>query len=59
MTQAVFDRFSAATYVRSPLHSQDRDWPETNCYLDVWIEVLPSLGLPAEACLSYSVHPGF
>ncbi|WP_417708363.1 DUF1839 family protein [Roseibium aggregatum] len=59
MTQAVFDRFNAATYVRSPLHSQDRDWPETNCYLDVWIEVLPSLGLPAEACLSYSVTQDF
>ncbi|MCK7615557.1 DUF1839 family protein [Roseibium sediminicola] len=59
MTEAVFDRLSAASYVRSPLHSQERDWPETNCYLDVWIELLPSLGLPPEACLAYSVTQDF
>jgi len=59
MTEAVFDRLSAATYVRSPLHAQERDWPETNCYLDVWIELLPSLGLPPEACLAYSVTQDF
>lgn len=59
MTDAVFDRLSAATYQRSPLHAQERDWPETNCYLDVWIELLPSLGLPPEACLAYSVTQDF
>ena len=59
MTEAVFDRLSAATYVRSPLHAQERDWPETNCYLDVWIEVLPSLGFAPEACLAYSVTQDF
>jgi len=59
MTEAVFDRLSAATYKRSPLHAQERDWPETNCYLDVWIELLPSLGLPPEACLAYSVTQDF
>ncbi|MEO9525875.1 DUF1839 family protein [Roseibium sp.] len=59
MTDAVFDTLSAAGYARSPLHAQDRDWPETNCYLDVWIEVLPSLGLPPEACLAYSLTQDF
>ncbi|WP_269584000.1 DUF1839 family protein [Roseibium sp. Sym1] len=59
MSEAVFDRLSAATYQRSPLHAQERDWPETNCYLDVWIELLPSLGLPPEACLAYSVTQDF
>jgi hypothetical protein len=59
MTEAVFDRLNAETYVRSPLHAQERDWPETNCYLDVWIEVLPSLGLPPEACLAYSLTQDF
>lgn len=59
MNDAVFPHLSAADYVRSPLHAQDRDWPETNCYLDVWIEVLPSLGLPPEACLAYSVTQDF
>lgn len=59
MREAVFDRLDAAGYVRSPLHSQERDWPETNCYLDVWIELLPSLGLPPEACLAYAVTQDF
>ncbi len=59
MKESIFEELTAATYVRSPLHSQERDWPETNCYLDVWIEVLPSLGLPAEACLAYSVTQDF
>ncbi|MHA7774550.1 DUF1839 family protein [Roseibium sp. M-1] len=59
MVDAVFDRLNAATYQRSPLHAQERDWPETNCYLDVWIEVLPSLGLPPEACLAYSITQDF
>lgn len=26
------------------LHGADRAWPETNCYLDLWIELLPALG---------------
>lgn len=59
MAKAVFDRLNAASYIRSPLHAQERDWPETNCYLDVWIEVLPSLGMPPEACLAYSVTQDF
>jgi hypothetical protein len=34
------------------LHASDRMWPETNCYLDVWIELLHSLGLdPVPALL--------
>jgi hypothetical protein len=35
-----------------PLHASDRVWPETNCYLDVWIELLHSLRLdPTPALL--------
>ena len=26
------------------LHNADRVWPETNCYLDLWIELLHALG---------------
>jgi len=26
------------------LHAPDRAWPETNCYLDLWIELLHALG---------------
>ena len=36
-----------------PLHSTSRAWTETNCYVDVWVELLHSLGLdpvPAAVC---------
>ena len=33
-----------ATYQRSTLHGEDRSWPETNCYMDLWIETLHGLG---------------
>jgi len=36
---------TAATFVPDPLHSADRDWTETNCYVDLWIEVLHALDL--------------
>ncbi|WP_346915610.1 DUF1839 family protein [uncultured Roseibium sp.] len=59
MTDAVFPALKPDGYQRHALHSAERDWPETNCYLDVWIEVLPALGLPPEACLGYSVTQDF
>lgn len=32
-------------YVPHPMHSAERVWAETNCYVDLWTEVLHSLGL--------------
>lgn len=43
-------------------HGPDRMWPEFNCYLDLWIEILHSLGrdpMPALACLLAADHDGF
>lgn len=40
-------------------HSGDRVWPETNCYLDLWIETLHALNLdpvPAFACALSADH---
>lgn len=31
-------------YQRHPIHGEARIWAETNCYMDVWIEVLHALG---------------
>lgn len=56
---AVFPRLDPETYARHPLHAMTRDWPETNCYLDIWIEVLNAMGLPPEACLAYAVTQDF
>ncbi len=49
----------AATYVRHPLHAPDRDWPETNCYVDLWIEVLHALGHDPVAGLAFTLGAGF
>ena len=50
---------NAATWRPSALHGGDRVWPETNCYIDVWVELLPALGHPVEAALSFTVLQDF
>jgi hypothetical protein len=56
---AVFPTLNPADYARHPLHAMTRDWPETNCYLDIWIEVLASCGVPVEACLGFAITQDF
>ena len=41
------------------LHAADRIWLETNCYIDVWAELLPALGHPAQAALAFTVRQDF
>lgn len=43
-----------ASYVRHRLHGEDRDWIETNCYVDVWIELLHALGHEPIAALPFT-----
>ena len=50
---------SAATWKPQALHEPDRIWLETNCYVDVWAELLPALGHPAEAALAFTVRQDF
>ncbi len=42
-----------------PLHRSDRNWTETNCYVDVWIEVLHALGLEPLAASAFTLSAGF
>lgn len=35
------------------LHGSQRVWAESNCYIDVWIEILHALDLDPYACLSH------
>lgn len=49
----------ADTYQRHPLHDDDRAWPETNCYVDLWIELLHALGLDAIAPLAFLLSSDF
>ncbi|MCO6185298.1 DUF1839 family protein [Rhizobium sp. L1K21] len=41
------------------LHDPERMWPQTNCYTDVWVEVLSALNLPPEATLGFTLTQDF
>jgi hypothetical protein len=44
-----------ATYARHPLHLADRAWPESNCYVDLWIELLHTTGVEPLAALPFAL----
>ena len=56
---AVFPWLDQSAYVPHALHSQERMWPETNCYVDLWIEVLASLGTHPQAMLGFTLTQDF
>ena len=58
-SSAVFPAISPATYRPHPLHASDRAWPETNCYVDLWIEALATAGLIPEAMLGFTLVQDF
>lgn len=41
------------------LHAPDRMWLETNCYTDLWIELLDALGFEPRAVLPFTVAQDF
>jgi len=41
------------------IHAQERDWIETNCYTDVWIELLHAWGFDPVAALSFTLATDF
>jgi len=42
-----------------PLHDGARSWPLTNCYVDLWIEVLHAWGLDPRAALPFTLTQDF
>jgi hypothetical protein len=50
---------SAAGFTPHPLHAAERAWTETNCYVDVWIEVLHALGLDPVAAAAFTLSCDF
>jgi hypothetical protein len=52
-------RLDPTTYVAHDLHRGERAWPESNCYTDLWIEVLHALGLDPSASLGYTLAIDF
>lgn len=57
--QAVFSHINPQEFQPHALHSLERIWPETNCYVDLWIEVLATLNLPPEAMLGFTLTQDF
>ncbi len=47
------------TYCRHRIHVQERDWAETNCYVDIWIELLHALGHEPVAAMPYTLAIDF
>jgi hypothetical protein len=43
-----------ATYKRHPIHGEDRVWAETNCYVDLWVELAHALGHEPIAALPFA-----
>ena len=56
---AVFPSLSPAEYRPHALHETGRDWPETNCYIDVWIELLHAMGEDPTGALGFTVAQDF
>lgn len=48
-----------ATYQPHALHGEGRVWPETNCYTDLWIELVHGLGHEPLAMLPYTLAIDF
>ncbi|TQV74601.1 DUF1839 family protein [Aliikangiella marina] len=50
---------SPDSYQANFIHTQERDWAETNCYVDIWIELLHALKKDPRAALSYTLAIDF
>ncbi len=50
---------SADEFRPHSLHASERTWTETNCYVDVWIEVLHALGLDPMAAGAFTLSTDF
>lgn len=50
---------NASSYEAHALHRGDRAWLETNCYVDLWIEVLHAFGYDPHASLAFTVGLDF
>jgi hypothetical protein len=56
--EVLFD-LHPSDYKPHALHGFDRDFRESNCYVDVCIGVLHALGLEPTACLAFTLASEF
>lgn len=61
MTAAMLSLFGLdpATYAHSALHDPDRTFRETNCYVDLWIELLHAQGIDAASAMAFACRVDF
>lgn len=55
----VFSQLSPQTYTRHALHGDEATWVEKNCYADLWIAFLHTLGLEPRAMLPFALAVDF
>ncbi len=58
MTPCIIE-LNPGSYQRHVIHTQERDWAETNCYADVWIEQLHALGFEPIAAMPFTLGIDF
>lgn len=58
MTKQVFP-LDPALHQRHVIHAGERNWAETNCYVDVWIELLHAWGFEPIAALPFTLAIDF
>jgi hypothetical protein len=59
MMPAVLQGLDPGTYLPHALHASTRAWPETNCYVDLWIELLAAQGFEPAAALGFTLAQDF
>jgi hypothetical protein len=52
-------RLDPDTYQRHRIHTHERSWAETNCYVDVWVELLHAWGFEPLAALPFTLAIDF
>jgi hypothetical protein len=48
-----------SSYQRHLIHGEGRNWAETNCYVDLWVELLHALGFEPIAALPFTLTIDF
>ena len=46
-------------YTANALHQPDRTFPETNCYVDIWIELLHALSIDPASAMAFACRVDF
>ena len=51
--------FDPSRYQRHTLHNSDRNFIESNCYIDIWVEIVHALNLDVYPFLAFTLATDF